>query len=100
MKIDQFIASTFELESPDSHWSPCLQSLWWAKKGEWEKAHDLAQDVSSSDGSWVHAYLHRVEGDLGNSAYWYSRAGKPVKRREDLNGEWIEIAQNLLNEIS
>lgn len=100
MKIDQFIESTHKLPKPDSDWSPCLQSLWWAKKGEWGKAHDLAQDVATSDGSWVHAYLHRVEGDLGNAAYWYSRAGKPVKRTEDPEGEWIEITEDFLSRIS
>ena len=61
------------------------------------KAHDIAQDVESSNGSWVHAYLHRVEGDLGNAAYWYSRAGRPAKRDEDMNEEWKEIAQELVN---
>ena len=62
-----------------------------------DKAHDIAQDVESSNGSWVHAYLHRVEGDLGNAAYWYSRAGRPAKRDEDMNEEWKEIAKELVN---
>ena len=51
------------------------------QKGNWEKAHNIAQDIETNDGSWIHAYLHRVEGDLGNAAYWYRRAGKSVKTR-------------------
>jgi len=56
----------------------CLQALEAEASGDWEKAHRLVQDGSSSESSWVHAYLHRVEGDLGNAGYWYRRAGKPV----------------------
>ena len=59
-------------------------------------AHDIAQDVESSDGSWVHAYLHRVEGDLGNAGYWYRRANKPVKTSDNLDEEWTEISRTLL----
>ena len=66
----------------------CLQSL--------GQQHDIAQEIEESEGSWVHAYLHREEGDLGNAAYWYSRAGRPVKRSEDLAEEWHEIVGELL----
>ena len=53
-----------------------LAALWWAAKGEWDKAHEIVQDEDDADAAWVHAYLHRVEGDLGNAGYWYRRAGK------------------------
>ena len=59
-------------------------------------AHNVAQEVESSDGSWVHAYLHRVEGDLGNAAYWYRRANKPVKTSENLDEEWTELTVAML----
>ena len=52
-----------------------LLALWWDDKGDWEKAHEIAQDVAGADGAWVHAYLHRKEGDVGNAAYWYRVAG-------------------------
>jgi hypothetical protein len=55
-----------------------LLALWWDAQGDWEKAHEVAQDVAGADGAWVHAYLHRKEGDLGNAAYWYRRAGRAV----------------------
>ena len=67
------------------------------KKGNWEKSHDLAQEVENEDGSWIHAYLHRVEGDLGNAAYWYRRAQKPIKQRESLEDEWLELAKYFLS---
>ena len=64
-------------------------------KGEWTPAHESAQVDESEAGSWIHAYLHRKEGDQGNAAYWYRRAGKPVCR-ESLQTEWISLAAELL----
>ena len=84
----------FERADPKSLEQP-LQALWWAGRGEWEKAHTIAQDVESAGGSWVHAYLHRAEGDAGNAAYWYRRAGKPVAAG-DLRAEWEAIVTEML----
>jgi hypothetical protein len=72
-----------------------LLALWWDAKGDWEKAHEIAQDVSGADGAWVHAYLHRKEGDLGNAAYWYRRAGRDVAVG-DLRAEWEGIVREML----
>ena len=73
-----------------------LQALWHDAKGEWDAAHKVAQDIDDEDGAWIHAYLHRKEGDAGNAAYWYRRAGKPVSRLS-LADEWDEIAGELLS---
>lgn len=72
-----------------------LSALWWAKKGDWDKAHKLVQDEESAEAAWVHAYLHRVEGDLGNADYWYARA-KRTRARGDLDAEWQAIVDALL----
>ena len=72
-----------------------LQALWWAAKDDWEKAHTIVMNDESAEAAWVHAYLHRVEGDLGNAGYWYRRAGKPVQTNA-LDAEWAEITQALL----
>jgi hypothetical protein len=72
-----------------------LAALWWAAKGNWDAAHKLVQDESSADAAWVHAYLHRVEGDLGNAGYWYHRADKPVVTGP-LETEWDQMASALL----
>jgi hypothetical protein len=72
-----------------------LAALWWAGKGNWDQAHRIAQDVPTAEGSWVHAYLHRVEGDLGNAGYWYRQAGQPVAK-DSLETEWERIASALL----
>lgn len=73
-----------------------LQALWYDAKGDWEAAHGCAQDDPSRDGSWLHAYLHRKEGDLGNAGYWYSRANKPMPARSvTLDAEWEQIARAL-----
>ena len=77
------------------HWSAALQSLWWAAKGEWDKSHALVQGDACREAAWVHAYLHRVEGDAANAAYWYRRAGEPVCAL-GLEDEWRAIAAALL----
>ena len=75
--------------------SPSLAALWWAGKGDWNKAHEIVQDQSGVDAAWVHAYLHRVEGDLGNAGYWYRQAGKPVVVGS-LESEWELMVSALL----
>jgi hypothetical protein len=74
---------------------PALAALWWAAKDDWERAHGLVMDESGEDCAWVHAYLHRVEGDLGNARYWYGQAHKPVPTAR-LSAEWDKIAAALL----
>ena len=72
-----------------------LAGLWWAAKGSWDQAHKIVQDESSADAAWVHAYLHRVEGDLGNAGYWYRQAGRQVATGS-LESEWERIVAALL----
>jgi hypothetical protein len=81
------------LPAPDL--SPPLAALWWAGKGKWDAAHKIAQDEDDKDSAWVHAYLHRVEGDLGNAGYWYRRAGKPVATGS-VAAEWEQMVSALL----
>ena len=75
--------------------SGALLALWWDGRGNWDKAHEVAQDVEGRDGAWVHAYLHRKEGDLGNAGYWYQRAGRRVATG-DLRVEWEAIVGEML----
>jgi len=72
-----------------------LAALWWAAKGGWDEAHKIVQNEDDNNSAWVHAYLHRVEGDLGNAGYWYRRAGKPAATGA-LDTEWEAIASVLL----
>ena len=72
-----------------------LQALWHQAKGEWDTAHRLAQSQDDGIGAWVHAFLHCVEGDNSNAAYWYRRAGRSISS-EPLNEEWEEIVLALL----
>jgi hypothetical protein len=74
-----------------------LRALWHEANGDWEKAHDLLQQDDSAASAWVHAYLHRKEGDISNAAYWYSRARKPVAT-DGFESEWDQIASSLLGE--
>jgi hypothetical protein len=77
MTLDDFRQSLTSTEPP-AGLTQALAGLWWDGKGDWTRAHDSAQQDEGMEGAWVHAYLHRKEGDQGNAAYWYSRAGKPV----------------------
>jgi hypothetical protein len=74
---------------------PLLQALLLESAGDWESAHRIAQSDGSQDGSWVHAYLHRTEGDLGNASYWYRTAGKALPEIS-MAEEWEYIAMALL----
>lgn len=81
---------------PPAELTAPLAALWWAKKGDWDKAHRIVMDEGGAQAAWVHAHLHRVEGDLGNARYWYARAGKQVATGE-FDAEWTAIAQALLS---
>jgi hypothetical protein len=94
MKIDQFRASLPNPEPPTGLLAP-LAALWWAAKGEWDRAHALVMDEPSREAAWVHAYLHRVEGDTVNAGYWYRQAGR-APAVVSLETEWTDIAQALL----
>ena len=76
--------------------SALLKALWLVARGNWDAAHELAQDDDSYDGAWVHAHLNRVEGDLNNAGYWYGRAGRP-RSEAPLDNEWHDIAAALLS---
>lgn len=73
-----------------------LLALWHDRRGDWEAAHQVAQDIPDPVGAWIHAYLHRKEGDLANAGYWYRRASRP-QARGPLDEEWTAIATELLN---
>ena len=94
MTLDDFRKSLTRNDPPDGL-TQAQAGLWWDAKGDWARAHESAQQDEGPDGSWVHAYLHRKEGDQSNAAYWYRRAGKPVSR-EPLETEWMSITKALL----
>jgi hypothetical protein len=93
MTLDEFRATLDAVAPPPV--APALVALWHDGKGDWNAAHNAAQDIEDATGAWVHAYLHRKEGDEGNAAYWYRRAGRPVAR-DPLASEWERIATELL----
>ncbi|HEX6142010.1 MAG TPA: hypothetical protein VFZ01_04785 [Geminicoccaceae bacterium] len=86
---------TLDREVPPPDLPPLLRALWLEARGDWEAAHRIAQADEGSDGAWVHAYLHRAEGDLANAGYWYRRAGRPVENGP-LEAERRAIAAELL----
>ena len=94
MDLQQF-RDSLTAEEPPSEASAPLQALWYDAKGDWQQAHRLAQREKSREGAWVHAYLHRVEGDLSNAGYWYREAGKPPAQ-VSTEEEWMEIVTALL----
>jgi hypothetical protein len=96
MTFEEFKLS-LKQETPPAGMSPVLLALWYDGKNDWDASHDIAQDIHTNDGSWIHAYLHRKEGDPGNAAYWYRKAGKSVYAGS-LEKEWETIVNTFLQE--
>jgi hypothetical protein len=86
-------------KTPPRELAPPLAALWWASKGDWDKAHKIVMDEDGRAAAWVHAWLHRVEGDAGNAAYWYRQASRPVASGAH-DAEWIAIVAALLGETA
>ena len=96
MTIAEFCASVQKDTSPPSGLSEEAQALWHAKKGNWEEAHNIAQEIHTAMGSWIHALLHLIEGDVGNANYWFHKAHKPPQSIAKIDALWEEIAREVL----
>jgi hypothetical protein len=94
MNVQEF-RDTLAHENPPEGAGPALAGLWWDAKGDWTRAHESAQEDKGSRGAWVHAYLHRKEGDVSNAEYWYLRAGKQAPATS-FEAEWNDILRALL----
>ena len=94
MTKEAFILSLSESQPP-TDCGDCLKALWHDANGNWHLSHELVQDLSTAEAAWVHAYLHRKEGDPGNARYWYQRAGKTYTT-QSLEAEWESIVSALL----
>jgi hypothetical protein len=96
MDLQAFRDSTAKPQPP-AELSPALKALWWDAKGDWDKAHEYAQERDDAAGTRVHAYLHRKEGDQSNAGYWYRRAGVAPSILT-LDEEWEELARAFLEQ--
>lgn len=96
MSIDEFRKLAAGGEPPEMQGA--LLALLYDARGDWESAHEAAQALATADGAWIHAYLHRKEGDLGNAGYWYKRSGRPIPRCTP-DAEWEQIARELLARV-
>ncbi len=94
MKLEEFLSSLKGQDVPDGL-SPYLTALWHEKRGDWTAAHKIVQEIDDRPAAWVHAYLHRREGDQENAAYWYRRVEKPIPGAS-LDEEWAEIVEALI----
>jgi hypothetical protein len=95
MTIDE-LRATLQAEAPPAGLSPLLKALWWDAKGSFDRAHEIAQDESGGkEAAWVHAYLHRKEGDRANAGYWYRQAHQTAPEGSS-DEEWRHIANVLL----
>lgn len=94
MTLEQF-RSTLEQHSAPEGLAPALYAMWHDAKGDWNRAHSIAQEIDNRTGWWIHAYLHRKEGDQGNAGYWYRRAGQ-TPACDTLDEEWTRIVMELL----
>ena len=96
MTLEDFKSSLKNPNPPDGL-TPLLKALWYDGKNNWEMAHNVAQDINTDEGSWVHAYLHRKEGDLGNAEHWYRRGGRKMPQ-VSLEREWEEVVNEFLKQ--
>ncbi len=94
MNLTTFKESLLNSEPPENA-SVYLKALWYDAKGDWDKSHKIIQDVEDKNASWIHAYLHRKECDIGNADYWYNKASKK-RPTVSLEKEWEEIVNALL----
>lgn len=99
MNLEDFKKSIQTLEKCPASLPLSLQGLWYDKKYGWDEAHELIGDASDKDTAWVHAYLHRREGDLNNARYWYNRSNQPESKLS-LDEEWNQIASQLLIKVA
>lgn len=95
--FDTFIL-TLDGDEPPPFATPVLHAVWHGLRGDWDAAHELAQAQDDPEGAWVHAWLHRIEGDLGNAEYWYQRAGRQP-RHDATRDEGLEIARALIRSM-
>jgi hypothetical protein len=98
MNLESFMTS-LSSPNPPAELNDYLLSLWYDGKGDWSKAHKIIQDIEDENGSWIHAYLHRKEGDVGNADYWYRKAGRS-RPGSSLKEEWTNITAALLENYS
>ena len=96
MTYDEFMSS-LSSSNPPANIPDVLKALWYDGKNDWESSHNIAQDINDINGSWVHAYLHRKEGDISNARYWYSRAGKR-EPHVSLKQEWEELVKHFIEQ--
>jgi len=96
MKSSKSFRESFALDAPDPAFSPILKSLWYDAKGDWKQAHDLVDSLAGEEAAWVHAYLHRKEGDSWNADYWYAKA-KKVRPSHTLEEEWESLVAHFAN---
>lgn len=96
MNYKEYTASLAN-DNPPEGLNDLLISLWYERKGDWHRSHEIAQSIGGKDAAWIHAYLHRVEGDTGNAGYWYSMAGRQMPDDKTLEEEWKEIVMELLD---
>jgi hypothetical protein len=97
MTYDEFISSLASNEPPQQI-SGVLRALWYDGKNDWNGSHNIVQEIDDKNGSWVHAYLHRKEGDLSNARYWYSRAGK-TEPKISVREEWESLVRHFIERV-
>jgi len=96
MTADELLRSATNDSQPPAELDDPARALWETKAGNWDAAHDIVNDMHTPVGSWIHAHLHLIEGDLGNAGYWYRKAGRPARTPDEIDAEWLEIAADVL----
>ena len=96
MTIEELEQSAQNDDTPPRDLTDEMRSLWFARAGRWDEAHDLCTRIPDPDGAWIHAHLHVIEGDLGNAAYWYNRSKRDPISPDQLDKEWVLLVESNL----
>lgn len=97
MTAEELSHSAKNDQNPPPDLPAVAEALWYARAGNWDAAHDLCQKVPGASGAWIHAWLHREEGDIGNAGYWYARADRKMPAAgTTLEEEWVAMAKELI----
>ena len=97
MTYEEFLESLSQ-KTPPAGLNPWLTALWYERQGDWDRAHRIVQELPDRKAARVHAYLHRVEGDLWNSRYWHDRAGSRLPEELSLEEEWETLVRQYLDD--
>ena len=95
MTVAELKVSARQDKAPPAKLTLSGQALWWLWRGDWDAAHQIAQDMENAEGAWLHALVHLYEGDVSNAHYWFHQADRPAMGLTQKEKTWEQIAAHV-----